>query len=184
MTYRAVRLALVACSTLSACAVTLPPPVKLPATADSQAIDRYLEQQIAQRELVGLSVVVMREGKIALRKGYGKRSLEGGQSVDPDTMFAVGSITKQFTAACVLLLAEDGKLSVEDRVAKYFPDLTRANEITLLDLMTHTSGYTDYYPLDFVDRRMLHPIETSELVRQYAGGKLDFAPATKCCSRR
>jgi D-alanyl-D-alanine carboxypeptidase len=94
-------------------------------------------------------------------------------------MFAVGSITKQFTAACILLLAEEGKLSVSDKVAKYFPDLTDANEITLLDLMNHVSGYPDYYPLDFVDRRLLKPIAVDRLIHEYGTEPLDFPPETR-----
>jgi CubicO group peptidase (beta-lactamase class C family) len=78
-----------------------------------------------------------------------------------------------------LILAEEGKLGVEDKVAKYFPDLTAAKDVTLYQLMTHTSGYPDYYPLDFVDRRLHRPIEPDALIRQYAGGKLDFPPGTR-----
>jgi CubicO group peptidase (beta-lactamase class C family) len=93
-------------------------------------------------------------------------------------LFAIGSVTKQFTCAAILLLAEQGKLSVRDPVEKYYPALTRAKEITLLDLMNHTSGYPDYYPLDFVDRRMRQRIASDELLRLYAGGKLDFEPGS------
>src|SRR5204863_4586753 len=75
--------------------------------------------------------------------------------------------------------AEQGKLSVQDKVAKYYPNLTRAKDITLLDLMNHVSGYPDYYPLDFVDRRMKQAIAADELLRQYAGGKLDFEPGSR-----
>ena len=82
----------------------------------------------------------MRDGKVVLAKGYGKRLLEKAAAVVPDTMFAVGSVTKQFTCACILLLAEEGKLSIDDKVAKYEPNLTRAGDITLHDLMTHTFG--------------------------------------------
>jgi CubicO group peptidase (beta-lactamase class C family) len=78
-----------------------------------------------------------------------------------------------------LLLAERGQLSATDRVAKYYPGLTHASDITLLDLMNHVSGYTDYYPLDFVDRRMLAPIAPDDLVREYAGRPLDFEPGTR-----
>ncbi len=88
-------------------------------------------------------------------------------------------MSKQFTCAAIFLLAEAGQLSVHDPVAKYYPHLTRAQDITLLDLMNHVSGYPDYYPLDFVDRRMMKPIEADELLRQYAGGKLDFEPGTR-----
>jgi CubicO group peptidase (beta-lactamase class C family) len=76
-------------------------------------------------------------------------------------------------------LAEQGKLSIDDPVSKYFPTLTRAKEITLRDLMNHTAGYPDYYPLDFLDRRMLKPTTTDALLKEYAGGKLDFEPGSR-----
>ena len=152
---------------------------KLPETFDVEAIDAYLASQIGREGRVGMSVAIVRDGKVALAKGYGKRSLAENRPVEPDTLFAIGSVSKQFTCAAVLLLAEDGKLSVRDPVAKYYPDLTRARDITLLDLMNHTSGYPDYYPLDFLDRRMQKPIDPDELLRQYAGGKLDFEPGTR-----
>jgi CubicO group peptidase (beta-lactamase class C family) len=144
-----------------------------------KAIDTYLAAQVGLAGRVGLSVAIVRDGQVVLEKGYGKRSLADGRPVDAGTLFAIGSVTKQFTCACVLLLAEDGKLSVHDPVAKYYPSLTRAKDITLLDLMNHVSGYPDYYPLDFVDRRMRQPIAEEELLRRYAGGKLDFEPGAK-----
>jgi CubicO group peptidase (beta-lactamase class C family) len=76
-------------------------------------------------------------------------------------------------------LAEDGLLSVRDPVAKYYPHLTRASDITLLDLMNHTAGYPDYYPLDFVDRRLLQPVTLDGLLQRYAAGQLDFEPASR-----
>ena len=152
---------------------------KLPETFDVAAIDTWLGALTKQPGRVGLSVALVKDGQVVLAKGYGKRSLADGRPVQPDTLFAIGSVSKQFTAACIFLLAEDGKLSVNDPVEKYFPNLTRAKEITLLDLMNHASGYPDYYPLDFVDRRMLEPIEPDDLLRQYAGGKLDFEPGTR-----
>jgi CubicO group peptidase (beta-lactamase class C family) len=150
-----------------------------PQTFDLKAIDDYVARQVKDRGFVGLSLAVARDGKVVLAKGYGKSSLEAGTVVEPDTLFAVGSVTKQFTCACVLLLAEEGKLSVQDKVAKYYPNLTRARDVTLYDLMTHTSGYPDYYPLDFVDRRLQKPVEPDKLIEEYAGGKLDFEPGTR-----
>ena len=155
------------------------PPARLPDVFDVPAIDAYLSAQVQQRGRVGLSVAIIKDGHIVLAKGYGKRSLKDGRAVEADTVFAIGSVSKQFVCVCLLLLAEDGKLSVNDPVAKYYPDLTRAKDITLLDLMNHVSGYPDYYPLDFVDRRMQQPIAQDELLRQYAGGKLDFEPGTR-----
>jgi D-alanyl-D-alanine carboxypeptidase len=150
-----------------------------PRPDDSAALDRSVAEAVREKGLVGASVAVARDGKLILAKGYGKSSLASGAAVTPETPFAIGSITKQFTSACVLLLAERGKLSVEDKVAKYFPTLTDASRITLLDLMNHVSGYPDYYPLDFVDRRMLEPIGIDRLIHDYATQPLDFAPGTR-----
>lgn len=155
------------------------PAPKLPATFDVPAIDGYLAAQVQQGQRVGLSVVIVKDGQVVLEKGYGVCALPKGPLVKTDSLFAIGSVSKQFTCACILLLAEDGKLSVRDKVAKYYSGLTRANDITLLDLMNHVSGYPDYYPLDFVDRRMQRPIAEDELLRQYGGAALDFEPGTK-----
>lgn len=152
---------------------------QLPAEFSVQAVDTFLTTLVQQPGRVGLSVAIVKDGKVVLAKGYGKRSLADARPVEPDTLFAIGSVSKQFTCAAIFLLAEDGKLSVHDPVAKYYPHLARAQDITLLDLMNHVSGYPDYYPLDFVDRRMMKPIEADELLRQYAGGKLDFEPGTR-----
>src|ERR1051326_4077230 len=151
----------------------------LPESFDVRRIDLYLAAQVREKGRVGLSVAIVTNGQIALIKGYGSRSLREQQPVEVDTKFAIGSVTKQFTCACVLLLAQEGKLSVNDKVSKYFPKLTRARDITLLDLMSHTSGYPDYYPLDFVDTRMQKGIAADDLIQQYAGGRLDFAPGSE-----
>ncbi|HJZ91840.1 MAG TPA: serine hydrolase domain-containing protein [Gemmataceae bacterium] len=150
-----------------------------PKSFDQAAIDEYLAKKVAADGYVGLSVALVRDGKVVLAKGYGKTAVKDGAPVETSTPFAAGSITKQFTCACILMLQEEGKLSVKDKVSKYYPGLTRADEITLYDLMTHASGYADYYPLDFVDRRMEKPIPPDDLIKEYAGGKLDFAPGTR-----
>ncbi|MEY2411341.1 MAG: hypothetical protein QOF48_4011 [Verrucomicrobiota bacterium] len=152
---------------------------RLPDAFDVKAIDAYLASEARQSGRVGLSVVIVQDGKVVLSKGYGKRSLADGRPVEPDTLFAIGSVTKQFICAAIFLLAEEGKLSVKDAVSKYYPKLTHADDITILDLMNHVSGYPDYYPLDFLDRRMMAAIDPDELLRQYAGAKLDFDPGTR-----
>lgn len=150
-----------------------------PKKFDLAAIDSFVAAQLPEKGFVGLSVAIMRDGKIVFAKGYGERSLDPPAPVEVDTPFAVGSITKQFACACILLLAEDGKLSVDDPVSKYYPDLTRAKDVTIYDLMSHVSGYPDYYPLDFVDRRMLKAAPVDKVIAEYAGGKLDFEPKTR-----
>jgi D-alanyl-D-alanine carboxypeptidase len=156
-----------------------PGAVELPKRFEVGAIDSHVADMVGRKGLTGLALTIVKDGKVVLAKGYGKRSLEAGNPVGPETPFAIGSVTKQFACACILLLAEEGKLSVDDKVAKFYPDLTRAGEITLYQLMTHTSGYPDYYPLDFVDRRLSKPIPVDSLIREYAGGKLDFEPGTR-----
>ncbi len=154
-------------------------PVPVPETFDVAAIDAFLESQVRENPRVGLSVAIARDGRVVLARGYGKRDLERGLPVETGTIFPIGSVSKQFTCAAILLLAEDGRLSVHDRVAKYYPELTRAADIALLDLMHHVSGYPDYYPLDFVDRRMKAAIAPDELLSRYAGGALDFEPGSR-----
>lgn len=159
-------------------AVADSPPVKLPDSFDSPGVEAYIAEQVKTRHFVGLSVAVVRDGRIILEKAYGRATLDG-RPATAHTPFAIGSVTKQFACACIFNLADDGKLSVQDPVAKYFPNLTRAGDITLYDLMTHASGYPDYYPLDFVDRRMRRSIAADDLIKHYAGGKLDFEPGTR-----
>jgi D-alanyl-D-alanine carboxypeptidase len=130
------------------------PAASLPDTFEAHTVDAYLTAKAEEARLVGLSVAIVKDGELALAKGYGRRSLVDERPVNAETIFAIGSISKQFTCAAVLLLAEEGRLSVHDPVAKWYPDLTRARDITLLDLMNHVSGYPDYYPLDYVERRM------------------------------
>lgn len=150
-----------------------------PERFDLDAIDAYLTKVVLAKGSPGLSVAIAHEGKVVFAKGYGKAVIDPPVPVSPDTQFAVGSVTKQFTCASVALLAEDKKLSIDDKVSKYFPAVTRAKDISLTDLGNHVSGYRDYYPLDFVDARMRKPIDPDALVGQYATMPLDFEPSSR-----
>lgn len=142
-------------------------------------LDSIVRANFTGKDIVGLSVAVMQNGKVVFAKGYGMASLAKKVPVTPTTMFPIGSVTKQFTCSAILLLAEDGKLKMSDPVVKYFPKLTRANEMTLLDLGNHVSGYRDYYPLDFVDREMLKDVTADAIMQEYATRPLDFDPGTR-----
>src|ERR1700722_8342897 len=85
---------------------------ELPETFDVDAIDRYVAAEVKAKKFIGLSLALVRDGKIVLAKGYGESSREQHIPVDTDTAFAVGSITKQFTCAAALQLADEGKLSL------------------------------------------------------------------------
>ena len=142
-------------------------------------LDSIITRAVAEKHIVGLSVGVMQNGRVVLAKGYGVSDLSSRAPVTPRTMFAVGSVTKQFTCSLALMLAEQGKLSFSDPVAKWYPNLTRAKDITLLDIGGHLSGYRDYYPLDFVDQEMQKPATPDEIIERYATRPLDFEPRSR-----
>src|SRR5439155_8492801 len=101
------------------------------------------------------------------------------RAADVNTRYAVGSISKQFTAAAILLLQEQGKLSLDDKVSKYFPDLTRAAEVSIRQLLSHTSGYEDYAPQDYIIPEWLKPTTPRAILDRYAKKPLNFDPGTK-----
>ncbi len=93
--------------------------------------------------------------------------------------YSIGSVSKQLLAGTVLLLVQDGKLSLDDKVSRYLPGLTRAGEVTVRQLLTHTSGYQDYYPQDYVAPFMRKPVTADEILDRWARKPLDFDPGTR-----
>ena len=93
--------------------------------------------------------------------------------------YAIGSVSKQFTATAILLLAEEGKLSLHDKVAKWFAPLTRASDISVQQLLSMTSGYQDYWPQDYVFTDMQRPATAQTIMQRWGGKALDFDPGTK-----
>lgn len=144
------------------------------------AIDKVAAAAIASGESPGLEVAVVKNGKPVLVKGYGSANLEEHVPVSNTSVFRVGSVTKQFTAVALLLLAEEGKLSVQDKLSKYYPNFPRANDITLDEMLHHTSGIFNYTSApNFAVDGMIHR-STDEMVDFI--GKLpktqDFEPGT------
>ena len=121
----------------------------------------------------------MRDGKIAYTHAYGKATVDPPTDATPDMPYSVGSISKQFTATAMLMLVEDGKLSLNDPVAKWLPDLTRAKEVTVREILSHTSGYQDYWPQDYVMPNMLQPTTTQHILDTWAKKPLDYEPGTR-----
>ncbi|KAF1716519.1 serine hydrolase [Pseudoxanthomonas yeongjuensis] len=99
-------------------------------------------------DVPGASLLVLKDGKAVVRRGYGRADLEKGIEAGPATNYRLASVTKQFTAAAILLLAQDGKLSIDDPVRKWLPTLPRSTDgMTLRHLLEHTSGLLDYEDL-------------------------------------
>jgi D-alanyl-D-alanine carboxypeptidase len=125
------------------------------------------------------SLAVVTDGKIAYQQAYGEARLDPRTAAQPQMRYSIGSISKQFTAAAILMLAEEGKLSLDDPVSKYVPGLTRGNEVTIRELLSHTSGYQDFWPQDYVPPLMLQTITADGIMDRWARKPLDFDPGTK-----
>src|SRR5205085_8841141 len=125
------------------------------------------------------SVALVKNGQVAYIKAYGNAKLDPQTAARPDMRYSIGSISKQFTATAILLLQEQGKLSLDDKVAKFLPTLSRANEVTIRQLLSHTSGYQDYWPQDYVMPMMLQPTTAERILDGWARKPLDFEPGTK-----
>jgi D-alanyl-D-alanine carboxypeptidase len=144
-----------------------------------QKIDKLANEALTRSGVPSASVAVVTNGQIAYLQAYGAARIEPKAPATPDMRYSIGSISKQFTASAILLLQEQGKLSLDDRVAKFIPDLTRANEVTIRQLLSHTSGYQDYWPQDYVMPFMLKPVTAQKILDQWARKPLDFEPGTK-----
>ncbi len=142
-------------------------------------IDDIVHKVLATTGVPSASLAVVKDGRIAFLRAYGNARLDPQTPATPEMRYSIGSISKQFTAAAILMLAEEGKLSLDDPVSKYVPGLTRGNEVTIREVLSHTSGYQDYWPQDYVMPMMLKPITPEEILDRWGRIPLDFDPGTK-----
>lgn len=142
-------------------------------------IDVSVGEMIAKSGVPSASIAVVRDGKIAYTRAYGFAKLDPKTPATTSMRYSIGSISKQFTASAILLLAEEGKLSLDDKLVRWFPDLTRSNEVTIREILSMTSGYQDFWPQDYVMPRMLEPVKPNEILSEWAEKPLDFDPGTK-----
>lgn len=148
-------------------------------TPNLARMEQVVQSFVKDKQFMG-AVLVARGNDVLLDKGYGFANLEWQIPDSPKTKFRLGSITKQFTAASILLLEERGKLKVDDPVKKYMPDAPAAwDKITIFNLLTHTSGIPNF--TSFPDYRKLEPFAATreELVTRFRDKPLDFQPGEK-----
>lgn len=138
--------------------VIITTPGKLAELSTEEHFDRYLTAMEKNKGFRG-AVLVAKEGEILFNKGYGYANYEEKIKNTPDTLFAIGSITKQFTAMAIMQLYEKGLLDLEDAVSKYLPDVIEGDNITIRHLLTHTSGLVNY--TDFLLEMVEAPEDTS-----------------------
>lgn len=146
---------------------------------DTARMEHVIQSYVAKKAFMG-SVLVARGNDVLFNKGYGSANLEWDIADSPSTKYRLGSITKQFTAASILLLEERGKLKVGDPVKKYMPDAPAAwDQITIFNLLTHTSGIPNF--TNFPEYRKLEPfpITPEQTVAVFRDKPLDFQPGEK-----
>ena len=149
---------------------------------DAAALVRYVDSvataAVTEHRTAGVAVAVVRNGRTVLAKGYGFADLENDVPVTPETVFRIGSITKQFTSAAIMRLMEQGKLSLDDTLQKFLPTFpTQGNHVTVRHLLNHTSGIKSYTSLGPKWQRVIRlDLMPDSLVALFANGPFDFKP--------
>jgi CubicO group peptidase (beta-lactamase class C family) len=151
----------------------------LGAQADTARMDRAIKPYADQQAFMG-SVLVARGGEVLFSKGYGFANAEWEIPNTPSTKFRLGSVTKQFTAACILILEERGKLKTSDPVKKYLPDAPAAwDKITIYNLLTHTSGIPSFTEFPDYDTIKLSPMSPRQAYDRLRERSLAFQPGDR-----
>lgn len=144
-------------------------------------VDAIVAKALADPGAVGLSVAVGRDGKVVLAKGYGMADVELSVPVNPESIFRIGSVTKQFTAAAVMRLVEAGKISLDATVQTYVPDFpVKEWPVTVRHLLNHTSGIWSYTEDEkFMERESSLELTPTELIEMFKDRPLEFEPGTR-----
>lgn len=143
----------------------------------ADSVDDHIESQLKDQKIPGLSLAILKDGEIVKLQGYGFSNLEHQVAAKPETIYQSGSVGKQFTAAAVMLLVEDGKINLDDPVSKYFEKTPQSwKKMTVRHLLTHTSGIRDYTQKDFDYRR---DYTEDDLLQALIKLPLEFSPGEK-----
>ncbi len=148
-------------------------------TPDVARMDQVVQSYVNNKQFTG-SVMVARGEDVLFRKSYGSANLEWNIPNTPATKFRIGSMTKQFTAASILLLEERGKLKVGDPVKKYMPDAPAAwDKITIFNVLTHTAGLPNFTSFPEYAKLQAFPMTPEQIVATFKDKPLDFEPGMK-----
>ncbi|MDG2532515.1 serine hydrolase [Sphingomonas sp. HITSZ_GF] len=165
-------------SALAAALLIATPAAAQQLTADETAkVDSIVADALKSSGVPSASVAIVRDGKIVFARAYGDQG-PGMKATSPAAKYQIASISKQFTAAAILLLEDAGKLSLDDKVSKWVPDITDADKITIRQLLSHTAGIQDYWPQDYDFAAMEKPVTPQEILDRWAKKPLDFQPGT------
>jgi Beta-lactamase len=170
--------------------VAAAPPAQLVLAAPSQQqpplsaavrskIDTDVRALLSAAHAQGATIAVVQGGAIVYTRGYGLRDVAKSLPADARTRYEIGSITKQFTAAAILQLKEAGKIDLDATVATYLPSVSHAKEITIRQLLTHTSGLPDYVGIQNFETLAATPATFDQLMSRISGMPLGFAPGAQ-----
>jgi D-alanyl-D-alanine carboxypeptidase len=159
-------------------AVVSAPALAQPLTpSEVSQVDKLVTKTLADTGVPSAEIAIVRDGKIVLDKAWGKAN--EGLSANTALPYQIASNSKQFTAMALLLLEDDGKLSLDDPVSKFIPGITEGDRITIRQLLSHTSGLQDFWPQDYSFIDMEKPTSPQHIVDKWAKKPLDFEPGTR-----
>ncbi|HUN61494.1 MAG TPA: serine hydrolase domain-containing protein [Candidatus Sulfotelmatobacter sp.] len=147
-------------------------------------VDAAVESQRVAQKIPGVAVAICRDGKVLKASGYGLANVELNVPVTPETIFQTGSVGKQFTSMAVMMLVEQGKIALDERITKYLPESpSRWKKVTVRQLLTHTSGIADYGgEEDTMGKGVINfrkDYTEEELIQAFAKMPVDFPPGKK-----
>ena len=145
-------------------------------SAQNEKVDEFIKSEMQKQKIPGVSLAVVKNGKIIFVKGYGLANVEHQVLVKPETIFQSGSVGKQFTATAIMMLVEEGKINLDEKIGTYLGDVPDSwKNITIRQMLSHTSGMTDY-PDDFDFRR---DYTEDDLLRRAKAVPTSFLPGEK-----
>lgn len=148
--------------------------------ASSDAIDDFVKKQMQQRHIPGVSLAIIQQGKVIKSTGYGMANVELSVPATDHTVYQLASVTKTFTATAIMMLVEEGKLNLDDKITKLLPNLPTAWEnVTVRHLLNHTSGIKSYTSIPDFFKSARKDFTQQEIIDLVANAALEFAPGEK-----
>jgi CubicO group peptidase (beta-lactamase class C family) len=145
--------------------------------AEVTKVDQLVTKTLADTGVPSAEIAIVRDGKLVLDKAYGKAN--EGMPARADLPYQIASNSKQFTAMALLLLEDEGKLSLDDHVSRFIPGITEGDKITIRELLSHESGLQDFWPQDYSFIDMEQPTTPQHIIDKWAKKPLDFEPGTR-----
>jgi D-alanyl-D-alanine carboxypeptidase len=149
-----------------------------PAPELATTVDRAAAELMAREHVPAVAIAVVRHGEVAFERGYGLADVASRAPATVDTRFEIGSITKQFTAACIIQLVRAGKLSLDDPLAKFITDYPAGAAVTVRQMLSHTSGLPEYLDFEAGHTLAMKPAATANILRHITNQPLNFAPGS------